>query len=67
MRTRRRWKRRCVVCGGEVSFALFLCRACERSYDRANLEDSTTAGIIRWAAQRALRCERQRVKGRRLG
>lgn len=48
---------RCTICQRETYRSarqrLLLCRHCGKSFDRMNSRDSTTAGLIVWAAQRA--------------
>jgi hypothetical protein len=51
----------CVVC--ERPVIVTMCQQCQEAYDRANRRDSTTLGLIRWAAMRARKCERARKKG----
>lgn len=43
----------CLVCESPTEKKLGLCPACCRSYDKMNREDSTTYGLIKWAARRA--------------
>lgn len=45
---------RCIVCNYPVVVQKgTMCGVCKEAYDRFNRRDSTTLGLIRWAAQRA--------------
>lgn len=53
----------CLVCCAPKSVVAWgLCALCQRSYDRALGKDQTIMGAIVWAAQRARRAERARIK-----
>lgn len=47
----------CIVCGS-ITCRSEMCVSCTRSYDRMNAKDSTTHGLIAWAARRALAARR---------
>lgn len=56
---------RCIICQRPVITQRgHMCGDCAEAYDKFNRRDSTTLGLIRWAAGRALRLERRRVKGK---
>lgn len=57
-------RRTCAVCGerGAEDLGVALCARCARAYDAANERDNTFVGLIVWAAQRARRFERRRVR-----
>ena len=55
----RHTSRTCIVCGWPTPrLEGHLCASCRMSYDRANRRDSTTLGVIQWAANRARRFAR---------
>lgn len=55
----------CVVCLTPIPDFRYLCPACMRSFDRYNRKDSTHAGLIHWAAQRARAAERKRLRAKK--
>ncbi len=51
----------CIVCDRPiVVLKNTMCQNCNEAYDRFNRRDSTTLGLIRWAAMRARKFERAR-------
>jgi len=53
---------RCLVCDRSiVRFRHSMCVSCAEAFDRLSRRDSTTIGIIRWAAYRARKFERQKT------
>lgn len=54
---------RCVVCGGPEDTVMRMCDSCQRSYDRrVQRDDGTIFSVLIWAAARARRAERARLR-----
>lgn len=56
----------CIVCQARPvqQCRSMMCVLCGRSYDRALATDTTIAGMIRWAVERARRFERKAQRER---
>jgi len=53
---------KCIVClRPVVTYKGSMCTNCCEAYDRMNVRDSTTLGVIRWAAGRARRMQKKEL------
>ena len=53
---------KCAVCLDEINNERIMCSSCARSYDRNKTSENTTWAVIEWAANRARKAERARLK-----
>jgi hypothetical protein len=54
---------RCVICADPMEARAHMCAKCRRSYDRTAHRDGSVMEAMAWAARRARRVERARMRG----